>query len=151
MGGPGLPWAAAVPTTLACRLILAFGFRCYNHKHQLQVGRYTTWQSQEERKRVLRSRWCKGWDSNPRFPNYQFGALPTWPPLHMVVLFICPRKHQTRVCKFYLYPTYRKVLALRLIELTCSIYIPYPAFGWCSVLDVKLLSRLHCTILSRPL
>ena len=43
VGGPGLPWAAAVPTTLACRLILAFGFRCYNHKHQLQVGRYTTW------------------------------------------------------------------------------------------------------------
>ena len=91
------------------------------------MGRYTTRYNREERTRI--ARWCKGWDLNPRFPNYQFGALPTWPPLHMVVLFICPRKHQTRVCKFYLYPTYRKVLALRLIELTCSTYIPHPAFG----------------------
>ena len=86
--------------------------------------------------------WCKGWDSNPRFPNYQFGALPTWPPLHIVVLFICPRKHQTRVCKFYLYPTYQKVLALRLIELTCSIYIPYPAFGCHSIQLLRTSLRL---------
>ena len=54
VGGPGLPWAAAVPTTLACRLILAFGFRCYNHKHQLQVGRYTTRYNREERTRYAR-------------------------------------------------------------------------------------------------
>ena len=26
VGGPGLPWAAALPTTLACRRILASGF-----------------------------------------------------------------------------------------------------------------------------
>ena len=26
--------------------------------------------------------WCWGRDSDPRFPNYQFGALPTWPPQH---------------------------------------------------------------------
>ena len=39
----------------------------------LQVGRFYSPRS---------ARWCKGWDLNPRFPNYQFGALPTWPPLH---------------------------------------------------------------------
>ena len=33
VGGPGLPWAAAVPTNLACRLILASGLFCYNHRH----------------------------------------------------------------------------------------------------------------------
>ena len=27
-------------------------------------------------------KWCWGRDSDPRFPNYQFGALPTWPPQH---------------------------------------------------------------------
>ena len=56
-----------------------------------------------------------------------------WATLAYMVLFICPRKHPARVCKFYLYPTCQKVLALRLIELTWSIYIPYPASGRHSV------------------
>ena len=65
--------------------------------------------------------------------DYQSQVLAgcTIPPYK--VLFICPRKHQARVRKFYLYPTYQKVLALRLIELTWSTYIPYPASGSRSV------------------
>ena len=64
--------------------------------------------------------WCKGRDSNPRFPNYQFGALPTWPPLHMGAL---SRKHQNGSLSL----STPKILALRLIELTCSVCIPLTA------------------------
>ena len=78
----------------------------------------------------------------PRSDDYQSPVLTscTIPPYK--VLFICPRKHPARVCKFYLYPTYKKVLALRLIELTCSIYIPYPAFGRYSIQLLRTSSYL---------
>ena len=44
-------------------------------------------------------------------------------------------------CKFYLYPTYQKVLALRFIELTWSTYIPYPASGRHSIQLLRTSSR----------
>ena len=142
MGGLRLPWATAVPTTLACRRILAFGLRCYNHKHQLQVGRYTTRYNREER-----SASCvrAGRKAGTRTRIMRLSVARTDQLYYLSIwwcFFICPRKHQTRVCKFYLYPTYQKVLALRLIELTCSIYIPYPAFGRYSIQLLRTSSYL---------
>ena len=39
---------------LACWSILAFGFGCYNHTHQLQVGKITTWLKPRRKVRAVR-------------------------------------------------------------------------------------------------
>ena len=116
---------------LACWSILAFGFQCYNHRH------HSRW---EDLGRAVRDG-TKGGTRTHEISKLSVWCLANLATFVYMVLFICPRKHPARVRKFYLYPTYQKVLALRLIELTCSIYIPYPASGRRSVQLLRTSSR----------
>ena len=72
-----------------------------------------------------------------KFPNYQFGALPTWPPSYMGAL---SRKHQNGSLSL----STPKILALRLIELTCSVCIPLTAQ---TVGALFICLELQCTSL----